>query len=209
MSAVPAEKYLVEFAADGEWAPQVANRLPKAVERGLEGPPAPDTARLSEEAFARGVESGKALARLMLDSQLTEEAAKWQSQLACERDRWMKDEAEKLREGMRTALGAIEQNIALATARILQPFLTAALHKQAVAELQATLQGMLNKGGELRVDIFGPQDLVQALAAGLDGKDAIVTCHEASDCELRVELGQTVLETRLGAWFGKIREATS
>jgi hypothetical protein len=207
MRARPADKFLVEFAVDKAVGVAPQNGRAKPVEPALPRPPAVDTAQLSEQAFARGVENGKALARLMFDSQLAEEVAKLQAELASERDRWMHDEAVKFGNAMQAALGAIEQNIASATARILQPFLSKTLQTQAVAELQEMLQALLNKGSELRVDIFGPPDLVRALVAGLQCKDAVVTSHEGSQCDLRVELGQTVLETRLAAWFGKIEEA--
>jgi hypothetical protein len=207
MSARPADKYLVEFAVNKAVGLAPANGRSKPLEQVVERPPVVDAAQLSEQAFARGVENGKALARLMFDSRLAEEVAKLQAQLACERDRWMQDEAAKFGQAMHAALGAIEQNVASATARILQPFVTKTLQRQAITELQEMLQLLLNRGSDLRVDIFGPQDLVHALVAGLHRKDAVVTCHESSQCDLRGELGQTVLETRLAAWLGKIEEA--
>ena len=53
----------------------------------------------------------------------------------------------------------------------------------------------------------GPEDLLQALREQLSGKACAATYLPSGEPDVRITAGQTILETRLGAWAAKIQEA--
>ena len=53
----------------------------------------------------------------------------------------------------------------------------------------------------------GPEDLLQALRGELSGKAWAATYLPSGEPDVRITAGQTILETRLGAWAAKIEEA--
>jgi hypothetical protein len=55
--------------------------------------------------------------------------------------------------------------------------------------------------------VTGPEDLLQALRDQLAGKACAATYLPNSRADVRITVGQTILETRLGAWAAKIQEA--
>jgi hypothetical protein len=94
-------------------------------------------------------------------------------------------------------------------ARVLKPFVGAALRRQAMADLVQSLKVLLARDGAAAVSVCGPPDLLEVLQARLEGSIADVTYHPDEGCDLRVTVGNTLLETRLGAWIAKIGEAAA
>ncbi len=94
------------------------------------------------------------------------------------------------------------------TARILKPFVAAEFHRQAIAELRASLDALLATDSGVSLDISGPADVLEVLRQHLSGKTATVTYTPSDDCDVRIVAGQATLETRLKDWMAKLDEAT-
>jgi len=200
MSAVPASAYLVDFGADPELGANPAFALLPRIATSA------DAARL-EQARADGFESGRAAGEVALDARLAEQRAAFERQLAAERKAWACQEGEVLAQRLSAGLKEIEAKIADATARVLAPFLTAELRRQAVADLRRDLEILLAKEAGIALSISGPKDLLDALRSQLaDGLGAIAYLPNEA-CDVRVSAGQTVLQTRLEGWVGKIEGA--
>jgi hypothetical protein len=198
MSAVPAAAYLVEFGAeDGiePGAPRPAAMTPASL-----------AARL-DEAHARGIEAGRDAAKAACEARLGEAAQAFEQQLAGERQAWAADEGERLAQGLHTGLAELEARIAGTAAHLLKPFLIAKLREQAIAELGTSLDVLLMKDAGLVLSVSGPADLLAALRGKLDGTGVRATYVPNGDCEVRVSVGQTTIETHLGAWLEKIEGA--
>ena len=85
--------------------------------------------------------------------------------------------------------------------------MAAAVRRQAIAELQEQLHALLAGNEATRFTVSGPPDLLEALRSQLDAAGVAVTYEPGQQCDVRVSVGETVLETRLGAWMAKIEEA--
>ena len=93
------------------------------------------------------------------------------------------------------------------TARILKPFLGAELQRRAIADLVESLTVLRAQEKAAVISVSGAADLLEALRARLEGKLDNVAYQPSQACDVRVTVGQTVLETRLGAWMARIEEA--
>jgi hypothetical protein len=160
-------------------------------------------ATLVDEAFTKGFESGKAAAQ----AQLAEQQALQAKELAAAREAWAQQEASRLAGQLAAGLGEIEASLADVAARVLEPFLSAELQRRAIADLVENLNALLAQERGAAVRIAGAPDLLEALRTRLDGKVENVSYHPSQAPDVQVKVGQTVLETRLGAWVARIQEA--
>jgi hypothetical protein len=205
MSAVPAAAYLADFGREAMIAGK-ATLVPQPLAREA-GPSAAEIAARIDAAHAGGFESGKAAALAELEHKLQAQQVAHEELIAAERQAWASAEGERLAELIGAGLAEIEGRIADTVGRILQPFLGTALRRRAVGDLRAELEALLAKEPGISISITGPQDLLDEMRQRLDGKTQAATYHAAEGVDLRVEAGQSVLETRLGAWLTKMQEA--
>ena len=202
MSAVPAARYLTDFGADGQARAPLAGSSAQ-----IRNDSAAAAVKL-DEAFARGVDDGRAAAESEFEAKLEEQKAEFAAQLAAERQEWAAATGEELANRLLAAVQEFEARVAATTARILKPFLADALHSQAVAELQASLNMLLATDTGVSLSISGPADVLEALRQQLEGRTATVTYTPSDDCDVRIVAGPAVLETRLKSWMEKLDEAT-
>jgi hypothetical protein len=199
MSAVPAAHHLEDFSLDGGtsawYGPAAKSDAAKES----------DAAKL-DEAFAHGVQQGRAAAIAEHDAKLEEHRQLFATQLSTEREQWAAVVGAELAGRIETGLGEVQGHIAEATARILKPFLAAELHHQAIAELQAHLAALLATDYAVRLEVIGPADVLDAMRRVSDRATNIVFTP-GSDCNVRVVAGQTTLETQLKIWLAKLDEA--
>lgn len=200
MSAVPAAHHLEDFSLDGgtsAWhGPAAKSDVAKESE----------AAKL-DEAFAHGVQQGRAAAIAEYEAKLEEQRQSFSSQLSTEREQWAAVVGAQLAARIETGLGEVQGHIAEATARILKPFLAAELHHQAIAELQAHLAALLATDSAIRLEVIGPADVLDAMRSRISDRAANIAFTPGSDCDVRVIAGQTTLETQLKIWLAKLDEA--
>jgi hypothetical protein len=199
MSAVPAARYLTDFGAGGDARAQHAGVSVKT--------DTPAAAKL-DEAFARGVDDGRAAAEAEFEAKLEEQRAEFDAQLAAERQEWATSIGEELANRLLGAVKEFEGRVAETTARILKPFVAAEFHRQAIGELQASLDALLATDSGVSLGISGPADVLEVLRQHLSDKTATVTYTQCDDCDVRIVAGQATLETRLKDWMAKLDEAT-
>ena len=203
MSAAPIGHYLLELdAGDDAGAPSApglrAGRPLKAAK-----------ATILEEAHAKGFESGKAAAGAQLAGKLEQQEALYRKELAAAREAWTREEGGRLAGQLLEGLHGLEARLTDATARVLKPFLGAQMQRRAVADLVESLTVLQAQDKAAAISICGAADLLEALRARLDGKLGNVAYHPGEGCDVRVTVGQTVLETRIGAWMARIEEAVA
>jgi hypothetical protein len=158
-----------------------------------------------EEAHARGILEARAEAQVELDVAITKQAAEFDKKLATERQRWAAEQGERLAELIASELEKIEQRVSDCVSRILQPLLAEQIRSRAVDELARSLGAMLSKGEFAKITISGPQDLLSAMEARLDGSQAGLSFEVADGVELSVSADDTILETRIGSWGETIK----
>jgi hypothetical protein len=205
MSAVPVSRYLADFGTGTESAGH-AEAGRRALGWDDVAPPATSAAGI-EAAFAEGVERGKAAAQAALDAKLDEQKVLFQERLASEHQTWTREAADRLAERLTAGLRELELHISETAARVLKPFLAEALRRQMIAELTDHINLLIAKEAGITLSISGPEDLVNALRDKLAGKTCAITVVPGGETDVRVVAGESLLETRLGAWAAKIEEA--
>jgi hypothetical protein len=81
------------------------------------------------------------------------------------------------------------------------------MHRRAIADLAESLTALRTQENTSHISVSGAADLLEALRVRLEGKLENITYRQSDACDVRVTVGQTVLETRVGAWMARIEEA--
>src|SRR3990172_4878375 len=200
MSAVSAADFLADFSIGGDLAPVSADgALPHAAN-------AASAAAKLEEAYGRGLLTGRATAQAQFNTKLNEQRTTFVAELAAERLKWASEVGETLANQIASALADFETRVAETTARILKPFLEAELRRQAVAELRAGLNGLVTADPSVSLHITGPPDVLEMLAAQLAEKAITAEYVASEDCEVKIVAGPTSLETCLRHWMDRLEE---
>ena len=158
---------------------------------------------LADTSVAEAVEAALAIAEAGFSARiatLEEEHARTRAE---DRTLWVQVEASALAEGFRKATAEIEDHISEAVAEVLEPLMAdvckgAALHglRQAIATLTAS-------GSTAKIDVTGPEDLVQAIRTSLDatgGELPGMAFNPSQDAEVTVTADNSTICTRLAEW---------
>lgn len=163
-----------------------------------------------EEEIAEGRREGERLgreaARQAHEEELQNERQAFDARLAEERRAWTETQGHELARAIGEGFSRIEAAVADVTARLLEPLIVADAHRSALAELKEVLGEMLTKPEVATLRIAGPEDLLSVLRASLGQRDNVVFTASAGP-DIQVETGNTVIETRLEPWAGRLREA--
>lgn len=95
-----------------------------------------------------------------------------------------------------------------ATATAIEPVMTEALSKKAAENLAVLLRGAILDGAVAPIIVRGPAKLFEILKSELAEHAALVRHHEADDVDLSVEIGETVLVTRISAWAASLKKVS-
>ncbi len=200
MSALPAAQFLADFGADADAARLQAD--------GAKGEKTAATAAAKlEESYSRGVLAGRAAAQGQYNVKLEGERTAAAAKLAAEREKWAAETGGALAKGLQASMRELEAQVADATARILKPFLQAELHRQAIVELQASLNVLLSADSSVSIQISGPADVLEAFRAQLEEKTMAATYLPNDSSDVKIVAGQAMLETCLWNWMNKLEEA--
>lgn len=175
---------------------------------GAAAPFVPQMSREEELAQARQESEslGREVARCEHEAVLLNERQLFDARLAEARQAWAQEQGQELAKAIGDGLSRIEAAIGEVTARLLEPLIIAEARRTALAELKETLSELLANPETATLRIEGPDDLLAALRQGLGLKNNIA--FQVSDRpDIHVETGNTVIETRLGPWAARLREA--
>jgi hypothetical protein len=159
------------------------------------------------DARQAGFDEGRATAKTQFEAVVKAQRTKFEKQIEVERVTWASREADKLTEQLAAGLEQLQSQIADQVAELLKPFIESAMHRRAMSELERAIGTILAKDEGVTLEVFGPNDLLQLLREKLSGKNMAVLFHPGEGPEVRIVVGQTVLETQLGAWAARVEEA--
>ncbi|MBB3592493.1 hypothetical protein FHX08_002837 [Rhizobium sp. BK529] len=94
------------------------------------------------------------------------------------------------------------------TATAIAPVMTEALSKKATENLAVLLREAILDGAAAPIIVRGPANLFDILKGELGEHAALVRHLEADDVDLAVELGETVLVTRISAWAASLKKVS-
>jgi hypothetical protein len=195
-------RILPRFDSEPDHAtPLTAILLAKAGKQGR----AEALARAEESGFRKGMAAGRA----DLDVRIAEERAAFAEQLRRERVRWIEEEAGPISAGWDKTLRALQAKLSDAVAILLVPLIEKGLASKAVDELSAIIGDVLSQDRQpplIRVE--GPEDLIGALRARLGHAAArIEFASGAGAADIRLVLGDSVIETQLQPWKQRLSQA--
>ena len=206
-------KLLTHFDANGRTKPAEKAKLPNLAampnEVRREPPPPASQAEappvnLLDEAYRRGYATGITDG----DAKLAEERIHGAVRLGEERAKWSDQQAVVMVNGFAAACRELETSVARSVANILQPFLVDAVRDKAVAALVQQIAALTFNPPVPVFQITGPVDLLDLVKAQLDATGRTgIEYQVAEAAEVRVVVDQTVIETQISAWTGRLRDA--
>ncbi|MDR3407188.1 MAG: hypothetical protein P4L68_01665 [Methylovirgula sp.] len=199
--ARPVADYLVEIGPFTDIAPPLAATLPDTEiapiwrEEPEENPQiAIDAAR--EEGRAEGL----AAAQADFAAELAQARESFEAELEDARQKWANEEAERLREQLAAGLVAMEERLADGVARVLRPFILAALRRRMTEKLVENVRTIVGSADKIVIKIAGPEDLVAALREELQAVPAAIEYAVQDGLDVSVIAETTSIETQLRAW---------
>jgi hypothetical protein len=160
-----------------------------------------------DEAYQRGKHEGHTAAWADCEAKLKEYAARCTSKMTEDRDRWAAEQANVMIDLIKDGYCQLEACIAGSVARILEPFLAAAIRRQAISEFIKELSILVSNASRPVLQISGPGDLLDTIRHKL-GADLVSIEYVAQEgCEIRVCCEQTAIETQMQAWIARLNDA--
>ncbi|WP_086997658.1 hypothetical protein [Rhizobium sullae] len=96
--------------------------------------------------------------------------------------------------------------VSAATAKAVAPVLTEALAAQAVSSLATLLREAISEGAAGSMTVKGPVRLFELLKAEMGERPDLLRHQESDDVDLAVEVGDSVLVTRISAWSASLKK---
>ncbi|MGP8233425.1 MAG: hypothetical protein ACLQL2_12305 [Methylovirgula sp.] len=199
--ARPVADYLAEMGPLADIAPPLALSLaeteiaPIWPEEPEENPQiAIDAAR--EEGHAEGL----AVAQADFAAELARVRESFEAELKAARQKWAHEEAARLREQLAAGLIGMEERLADSVARVLRPFILAALRRRMTEKLVENVRTIVGSADKIVIKIAGPEDLVAVLRDELQAVPAAIEYVVQDSLDVSVAAEPTSIETQLKAW---------
>jgi hypothetical protein len=200
MKPIPIAQYLSQF---GRTEPNQSDRPQREsvlLKQRVLSTPADMGAQI-EQALERGRQEGLAAARAESAAALALERGQSDERAATERLAWQANEYARFAEKIDLAMGALEDRLAQAVARILKPFLIEAQVKQVTQALSENLSRILSKDAPPALKITGPEAFLNVLHDKLSAHAIAVEYVSTDGLDVTVEANQTIIKSQLQAWI--------
>jgi hypothetical protein len=109
-------------------------------------------------------------------------------------------------ERLRDSADLIAKTIGDQVAEVLAPILTRELSDAAAVNLAEMIRAAVPDGEAVTLVVKGSRDLYESLKAQLGDEDKTLRFEETADIDLTVEIGESVLVTRMSAWASSLRK---
>jgi hypothetical protein len=160
-------------------------------------------------ADAGGFERGRRTADQDLRVALTDLQAKLAREHGEARRQWVEAEGARMAETLERGMAAIRMEMAASIARTLAPFVIVRMREQAVEDIVAAAEELVNDGMPLTIEVSGPPDLAAVVTKRLEPLATVVRLAPVTTPELRVRVDTRIIETRLNDWVSLIEDATT
>ena len=164
-------------------------------------PPVPP----EEDAYQRGLSEGYATARTEYEQKLNDETSRFSARLGEERHDLLNETAAKIASEIAEVGNQLEARIAGVTARILEPFITSAVQKQAVATFVEKLSSLTSDSRRPALRVTGPSELIELVRSKLGVRSIAVELRAEPVAEVSVVVDQVVLETQMKIWAERLK----
>lgn len=171
--------------------------------------PEPEPVDLEAEkrvSFAEGHEAGAAEIRAQMEAERHELVAAHAAEMETLRLKYTQELTALVARRLRDGTDALAKSLSEQAATVLAPVLSEELSAQAATSLAALVTNALVDGEATKLIVKGPLDMFERLKAELGLDDAQFQYTETPDIDLSVEIGESVLVTRMSAWASSLRK---
>lgn len=157
-------------------------------------------------AEASGYERGRRSIEHEMRQAVTDLEARFAQERATIRREWTETQAQKLSVQLDEGMARLRLELSQSIAEVLVPFLAARLREQAVEDMTAAAEALVNEGLPPTVEVSGPADLTGAIARQLEPLATVVKIALVETPELRVKVDNRMLETRVKDWLAIVED---
>ncbi|MGX5667909.1 hypothetical protein G6N76_13035 [Rhizobium daejeonense] len=195
-------RYLKDFSAvvtppPGDFSSEIANDFaqPDLLAAPVEEPV--DVEAIRDEAYAEGHETAeRELAEKHRQAlEAMEEAHR--EELAAIRQKYEDEIAEHIGQAFQQMTTAVSGAVEAAVVRVLSPLIEEKIALQTAAAFASKVAEEIKEGTAVRLQVAGPDRLLETVKTRLAAIDASVDFRETSEIELSFQMGDSVLVTRL------------
>lgn len=161
-----------------------------------------------ERRVAEAVATVRAEERADAEWQLTEALAEQAKSLCVEheaaRKAWVEEQSDRIATSIEERFAALSEQLGVAAARALRPFLVERLVDRSVDDLATCIGRLMTDGTAAPLEIAGPADLLDRLAEKLGKHAAAVAFRPDDRADIVVTASETLVETRLREWVARL-----
>ena len=152
-----------------------------------------------------GVSDGYAAARAEYEQKLNDETSRFNARLGEERHDLLNETAARIAGDIAEVGNQLEAKIAGVTARILEPFISSAVQKQAVASFVEKLSSLTADSRRPGIRVTGPSELIELIRSKLGVRAIAVELRAGPVAEVSVVVDEVVLETQMKVWADRLK----
>lgn len=201
-------RYLRDFSAEPPPSAAIPDASFDEMPLFPETPAAPpvDIEAERREAYALGHEAATQELQQSHQAELAAVMEAHRHELDALRAQFEEQAAERVAAGLTQIATLTAQAVSTEAALALAPIMTEALTVKAVHDLADLVTTAMLDGTAAQVTVSGPRALFEILQARLGEHGALLRHVEATDVDLTVTIGDSVLVTRMSAWAGSLRK---
>ena len=158
-----------------------------------------------DDPYQRGLSVGYATALAEYEQKLNDEKHKFNVQLGEERHDLLNETAARIASNIEEVGNQLEAKIAGVTARILEPLISSAVQKQAVASFVEKLSSLTTDARRPMLRVTGPSELIELVRSKLGVRSIAVELRAEPVAEVSVIVDQVVLETQMKIWADRLK----
>jgi len=156
------------------------------------------------EAVATVRAEERADAEWQLTEALAEQAKSLRNEQEVARKAWVEEQSDQIAAVIEERFATLSEQLGVAAARALRPFLVERLVDRSVEDLAACIGHLMTDGTAAPLEIAGPADLLERLAEKLGGHAAAITFRPDGRADIVVTASETLIETRLREWVARL-----
>jgi len=156
------------------------------------------------EAVATVRAEERADAEWQLTEALAEQAKSLRNEQEVARKAWVEEQSDQIAAVIEERFATLSEQLGVAAARALRPFLVERLVDRSVEDLAACIGHLMTDGTAAPLEIAGPADLLERLAEKLGGHAAAITFRPDDRADIVVTASETLIETRLREWVARL-----
>lgn len=157
--------------------------------------------------YSRGFSEAQSSVAQKYEALLKEKTEAFQAELAAERAQWAERSADQSVLLIKEEIARCETAIGEQVARLLLPLVETQLAQGAVREIRDLVRRLLAESPEAHMRISGPSTMVEAMRTALGENGLHASVQESDVLDLKVEIDQVVIESRVSKWVERLREA--